>query len=263
MDNTEELIALLQQCTAQISIPGESGTGFFVAPGLILTCAHVVGNIKSDRISVTIQWRDYKDIAKILYLLPAPYPDLALLELENTPSTHPCVFLHEEVRTNDNLYSYGYPKLYSGDPSTFVVEGVSDSPRLIKFKLGQVREGFSGAPVLNQRTGGVCGVMKLTLGENTLIGGRAVPTSIVLDRFPELVALQRAFHLKDNRWKDYCSPQQHHEQINAFNYLIKKVNELKSVHNILHEIEIALAPLRMRISMLKNKKICRDKTLNS
>lgn len=33
---------LLQQCTVKITVPGGWGTGFFVASGLVLTCAHVV-----------------------------------------------------------------------------------------------------------------------------------------------------------------------------------------------------------------------------
>src|SRR5437870_4057273 len=146
MDSSEKLFALLQGCTVRLSILGESGTGFFVAPGFILTCAHVVGNVQSDGVSVTVEWERQTYTEKILRLLPEPYPDLALLKLEKAPSTHPCVFLHEAVQTHDNLYSYSYPKLYPhGDPSTFVVEGMSDSPRLIKFKLGDIRQGFSGA----------------------------------------------------------------------------------------------------------------------
>jgi hypothetical protein len=204
MDSSEELIALLKRCTARLSIPGESGTGFFVAPGLILTCAHVVGNVQSDRISVTVQWEGETYTAKILRLLPDPYPDLALLKLENAPLAHPCVFLHEAVRTDDNLYSFGYPKpRHNIDPSTFVFEGwEGDSPRLMKFKLGEARQGFSGAPLLNRRTGTVCGVMELTRGESTLMGGRGVPTSVVLEQFEELVALQKEFHDKDRHWYD-------------------------------------------------------------
>lgn len=210
MDSSEQLISLLQRCTARLSITNESGTGFFVAPGLILTCAHVVGNIESDKTAVMVQWNGQSYTAKIVRLFPEPYPDLALLKLENAPPVHPCVFLHEAVRTDDNLYSYGYTKLYpTGEPSTYVFEGLAgDSSRLMKFKFGEVRQGFSGAPLLNLQTGGVCGVMKLTRGESTLMGGRGIPTSVVLEQFPELGAMQKEFHQKDSRWYDYLSQQQ-------------------------------------------------------
>ena len=43
---------LLEQCTLRVSVPGGHGTGFFVAPQLILTCAHVVKSDNSKKIHV-------------------------------------------------------------------------------------------------------------------------------------------------------------------------------------------------------------------
>lgn len=39
---------LLQRCTVKLRVPGQMGwgTGFFVAPGWILTCAHVVKSVQ-------------------------------------------------------------------------------------------------------------------------------------------------------------------------------------------------------------------------
>lgn len=265
MDSSKELIDLLNRCTLPLSILDEksakaelSGTGFFVAPGLILTCTHVVKKAhQSDGFSVKAEWEGKPYTLKIHCLLPDP-PDLALLKLENAPSAHPCVFLHEAVLPDDDVYSYGYPKSYpNGDPSTFVIEGMSDSPRLIKLKLGEARQGFSGAPLLNHRIGGVCGVIKLTRGENTLMGGRAIPTDVVLERFPELVAEQEKFHQKDSRWHDWRSPQQYREQIDVVKRIMKKVSELKTVHHMLHEVEAALAPFNKQISLLKYTKLQR------
>lgn len=49
----------LQQCTVQLVVPGKSlGTGFFVAPGLILTCAHVVQVAQEQNLSVEVQTWD-------------------------------------------------------------------------------------------------------------------------------------------------------------------------------------------------------------
>jgi len=77
-----------------------------------------------------------------------------------------------------------------------------DSTQFMKFKFGEARPGFSGAPLLNRRTGAVCGVMVLTRGESTLMGGRGIPTSVVLEQFKELVTLQKEFHSKDRQWYD-------------------------------------------------------------
>jgi hypothetical protein len=53
---TQRLEELLQCCTIKITILSQIGwgTGFFVAPGLILTCAHVV---KALDVGVTAQIR--------------------------------------------------------------------------------------------------------------------------------------------------------------------------------------------------------------
>lgn len=203
MDRSDQLISLLERCTVRLTTPSTSGTGFFVAPGLILTCAHVVENSQSNQTTVTVEWGGRTYYAKILRSLPS-YPDLALLKSEDAPATYPCVFLHEAVKKRDEVYSYGYTKDYpQGEPATFKVEGETGDPvKLLTFKLGQAKEGFSGAPIYNFRTGCVCGVMSITKGQNTLLGGRGIPTSVVLERFGELETLQKEFHNKDHHWYD-------------------------------------------------------------
>ncbi len=55
------------------------------------------------------------------------------------------------------------PYSVNNRPATFHCEGFTgDEPGLIKFALRQVRPGMSGAPLLNQRTGKVCGIVKFT-----------------------------------------------------------------------------------------------------
>ena len=210
MDQSEQLIPLFESCTARISVESVRGTGFFVAPQFLLTCAHVVENVQNATSSVMVQWKGKSYTANIVHLSPTSYPDLALLKVENIPSNHPCVFLHKAVSIDDPLYSYGYSKIYpQGEPSSFQFEGMTgDTSPLMKFKFGESRQGFSGSPLLNRRTGGVCGVMKLTRGENSLLGGRGVPVSTVLDQLSELIDLQKEFHQNDSRWFDSLSLQQ-------------------------------------------------------
>ncbi|MGH2510889.1 MAG: hypothetical protein ACRDHZ_26290, partial [Ktedonobacteraceae bacterium] len=139
---------------------------------------------------------------------PDPYPDLALLKLEDAPPSHPCVLLHqEEAWIDDDIYGYGYSDLYpNGEPSSFKFEGITGTPAiLMKFKAGEVRQGLSGGPLLNRRTGGVCGVMKLTRGVSSLMGGRGISASIVYEQFPELFSLQQDFHRRDSRWYDFLT----------------------------------------------------------
>ncbi|MBE9129375.1 MULTISPECIES: HEAT repeat domain-containing protein [unclassified Coleofasciculus] len=200
-----QLEELLQQCTVKLTLPGGWGTGFFVAPEWILTCAHVVQEVKGE--PVRVRWQKQENWAKgvVERSLPEPY-DLALLRVTPPADANPpCVYLDVTIQSRDSLYLFGYPDqdFPNGCPVTFNCEGLTgDEPALIKFKLGQVRPGMSGAPLLNQRTGKVCGIVKFTRDRSFDLGGGAVPTRVILEQFPELVEQQRSFHQYDQRWSN-------------------------------------------------------------
>src|SRR5262249_39804377 len=91
-----------ERCLVQVLVGGEhSGTGFFVGPGKVLTCAHVVD---PDR-QVRVVWEEGRPAsAQILRRLPEqgagnpyPYPDLCLLQVPL--QDHPCVRLDEQEPT--------------------------------------------------------------------------------------------------------------------------------------------------------------------
>ncbi|MBD3886066.1 HEAT repeat domain-containing protein [Phormidium tenue FACHB-886] len=205
-----QLEDLLQQCTVKLSLPGQIGwgTGFFVGPELILTCAHVVRAAKEQAVKVRWQRRELEAVAE--QSLPDPY-DLALLRVALPASANPpCVYLGEEIFSRDPLYLFGYPDqdFPNGCPVTFNCEGLTgDAPTLIKFTLGQVRPGMSGAPLLNQRTGKVCGIVKFTRDRSIDLGGGAIPTYAIVEQFPQLQELQRKFHENDRRWSDLVTKQ--------------------------------------------------------
>jgi Trypsin-like peptidase domain/NB-ARC domain len=195
----QSLVELLQRCTVKLSSPGLGhGTGFFVAPGLILTCAHVVRESEGRQIQVC--WQSQSDFAIAAVERSLPEFDIALLRFTPPPNSQlPCVYLDEAVRPGDELYIFGYPDVGfpNGCPVTFTCEGFTgDNPPFLKFKLGQARPGVSGSPLLNQRTGKVCGIVKFRID----LGGGAVPTTVVLSQFSELAQLQKEFHEQDKRW---------------------------------------------------------------
>jgi hypothetical protein len=185
---------LLKQCTVRLSVIGAGGhgTGFFVAPGLILTCAHVVKGAQSQQINV---WWQNKNYTAVIESLPEDTEkvDLALLRLTLPDLNHPCLQLDKSVQLRDSLYSFGYTDEYSnGDPATFECEGLNgDEPPLLKFKAGQVRPGLSGSPLLNERTGKVCGIVKRSRDRSSDLGGRAVPTKVIFEQFPEVAEQQK------------------------------------------------------------------------
>ena len=117
MKPSQDLDDLLRRCTVRLRIPQyESlGTSFFVAPGRILTCAHVVETAQMQPVPIEIDCGGQTYQGRIVVFLAKPYPDLALLQCDALPD-HPCVYLHADIALHDSLYSYGYTDQYpNGD----------------------------------------------------------------------------------------------------------------------------------------------------
>ena len=191
----------LQRCTVRLNVASSQGTGFFVAPNSILTCAHVVESAKDNPVQVFWKAGNKNYTAKVTQLCKYPL-DLALLRLYEDCLDHPCVELDDtEPKTNDDLYIFGYPKNsevdYSlGDSASFKYEGISFKENIILYKLkqGQVISGFSGSPLLNLLTGKVCGIVHLSRDEGNDLGGRAVSAQVIVKQFPEIALLNQQFH---------------------------------------------------------------------
>ncbi|MEH2272662.1 MAG: serine protease [Nostoc sp.] len=207
----QPLFELLQQCVVRLQLPDKLGTGFFVAPGLILTCAHVVSQSAGQ--SVNVYWEHQKETYTAVLdkqqSVDVEKIDLALLKLNGIVPSHSCVYLDTLAETGNKLYSYGYAdrgelregKVPNGEPVSFELEGrTGDDPPLLKFKQGQARPGLSGSPLLNQQTGKVCGVVKTTFNRDLDLGGLAISTKDVLSVFPHLLAVQEQFHKNNTDW---------------------------------------------------------------
>lgn len=202
-----QLEDLLQQCTVKLTLPrGGWGTGFFVAPGLILTCAHVVRQAQEEQIEVFWPLQDmtlYSSIQKIFD--DGKTLDIASLVLSEPWPSHPCVLLDAaHVAIGQELYSYGYLKSYlNAGPVSPINEGLTgDIPPLLKFKEAQIEGGLSGGALINLSTGKACGMVKETRGSTSAAGGGAIPTHVILEQLPELRELQQEFHRGDRRWVD-------------------------------------------------------------
>lgn len=205
------LYDLLPHCTVRILCGRETGTGFFVGPGVMLTGAHVVKPAQQGA-NLTVTWKPGAGTdtqvfsAEVTDFLAEPYPSLALLRADLSP--HPCVYLDESVELleivspGDRLFSYGYPDDYSnGDSALPTYEGPADNDGvLLKLMGAQIRPSFSGAPLLNPRTGRVCGIIQLSRDRSSALGGRTAPTTTVLAQLPRLKALQHQTHEQETTW---------------------------------------------------------------
>jgi WD40 repeat protein len=210
-DPNSDLTRLLESCTVTLSCGGKEGTGFFVGPGLALTCAHVVNRAAEGK-ELAIGWGRKQYTGSLVQMFPTPYPtagdvfpDVALVKVEI--AEHPCVLLDSEFQARDPLYSFGYSgERPGGESLTGDCEGSANYQRanpdaeLIKFKDTQVLPGISGSPLLNQRTGAVCGIVKRTRGDGSPMGGTAVRIARVFELLPELEKQNRDFHSQSDSW---------------------------------------------------------------
>ncbi|WP_073069742.1 S1 family peptidase [Phormidesmis priestleyi] len=201
----QSIYELFQDCTVRIKTSREKGTGFFVAPGKILTCNHVLEVAKDNEIE--IYWKDKKftaeDIEKI-DRVESKERDLALLTISHME--HPCAYLDREADPHDQLYSYGFPD-EGGFSISPTCEGKSKHGQFLTIKHESIRHGLSGAPLLNRRTWKVCGIIKsrrkadLILNVLEVVGGQAIPTKVIFDQWIGLESEHDGFHYRDTRWR--------------------------------------------------------------
>jgi len=137
---------LLPRCTVRVDWRGRpSGTGFFVAPGRVVTCAHVIQpegpRSLVDPTDLTIFDFDFdgkrQAVEEVAEMWSDEDPDLAILKVA-AGTSHACVLLDSQVGGGDAMHSFGYPmdpdsrKLLDeyGSPTTFESEGRQGGARL-------------------------------------------------------------------------------------------------------------------------------------
>jgi hypothetical protein len=230
---------LLQECTVKILVLGKEGwgTGFFVAPSLVLTCAHVVETLSSTD-KTQIYWK-HKKIDGVQVIQRATEADLALLncpELSNIEV--PCVHLDDSFQPTDTLYTYGYSDSFpEGTSVTGECEGSAkeNGSKILVFKLAQIRPGLSGSPLLNFRTNKVCGIVKFTRDRAIDLGGGAIPTSVIFENFPQLMNLQEEYHQRHQQWSNFQTPLRNPENLPRSGVLdfVGRENDLAKLHRAL------------------------------
>ena len=210
-----DLLDLLEECTVRVTGPGH-GTAFFVAPGLALTCAHVVAfdqdavaphavqMLRRDGTSLTgsvdANWVfpiATKTSRSSASRRPATIP--ASCSARTPPWTTPCE--RTDFPTTRTTEGHAPTGSVAGSKVERSYPSWEAMRTFIKFTKTRVVGGFSGSPLLDLRTGVVIGVVTETLDDRIALGGWAIPTAFIAKRLPELLALNRAVHAANDRWE--------------------------------------------------------------
>ncbi|MEU6979852.1 MULTISPECIES: trypsin-like peptidase domain-containing protein [unclassified Streptomyces] len=177
--------ALVRPALVRIAAPGGGydphgdpywGTGFFIAPGWVLTCAHVVAKggsaVWRDEPAVGITWEGGETTGRVVLAKPRPatpeevparwdFPDLALVHVPDAQGAA-CVRLSERPPTTPSPISLHGWSHQTGEVRIRHAEGeahaVDGGALLLRWTLPV--EGVSGGPVVDLRRGAVIGLNK-------------------------------------------------------------------------------------------------------
>ncbi|MCZ4605395.1 NACHT domain-containing protein [Streptomyces sp. Lzd4kr] len=177
---------LLGRCTVEIFTQKFVfvGSGFFVLPNTVLTCAHVLANAGPDPVVV---WGEGQITTTDVMLEPNSdttgessyeFPDLGVVYLAGVPD-HPCVWLSDENPCGGKtLYARGFSAktLQEGIRQDGLrVQVVGPSGDFVRVSEDRIIPGLSGSPALDPCTGRIHGIVKATRHPGDSQGGWIVP----------------------------------------------------------------------------------------
>lgn len=208
---------LLRACTVRVLGGPMPGAGFFVAPGRVVTCVHVVG----DSENLVVRWErddlppvELPVIERIAILrsrgrpipdLDQDYPDIALLAVDD-PGGHPCVAVDLEWPSQEDSFQiFGYPREGGAillTPARLTYRGTHGTQPTVFMDLASdtIKPGMSGAAVLNLRPGAVCGIVVASKHIALPDGALVIPWSAVAADLAETLAENRLYHATDPVW---------------------------------------------------------------
>ncbi|GIM92005.1 VMAP-C domain-containing protein [Paractinoplanes toevensis] len=180
-----EAIRQLRRSLVRIdAADGTIGSGFWIGPDLVLTCAHV-----APRGQVEVVWQGNRLPGEVSEAAPAkaghpdepwPYPDLALITVPQA-TVHDCVWLSDQsIPIATPLFLLGHSSIYSADLKSHSANGSyagphGDDDELWRFTGDEIAPGMSGGPVLDLDRGAVCAVIKTSREVDSERGGLLVP----------------------------------------------------------------------------------------
>lgn len=196
------LLESLDGCTVEIHGGRFVGTGFFTAPGTVVSCAHVLRDAGA---TPRIVWGGRELTVSAVSLVPEEgpslpfygFPDLAAITVEEDPA-HPAVRLaQDDPLTGDELVARGYSRSTVEEGvqrDGLIVTVAGPSARFLRVKDDQIVRGLSGSPLVDPSTGLVRGIVKASRQVADDRGGWIVPVSAIRQYLPAEFAANRALH---------------------------------------------------------------------
>ena len=149
--------AVVKSTVSIVANNGNQGSGFYVAPNVIVTNWHVIAGA-SEAIAETPNTGQKVEVMGILAV--DREIDLVLLQVSGAAQT-PLRFARKEVEVGENIYAIGTPQGFSGTISDGLVSATRhvEDQRWLQISA-PISHGSSGCPVVN-RFGEVVGIATL------------------------------------------------------------------------------------------------------
>ncbi|MDO9020694.1 MAG: trypsin-like peptidase domain-containing protein [Deltaproteobacteria bacterium] len=135
------------------------GTGFFVSPGRVVTAAHVVAQAGATAVGDEVRLAGGPDGARAKLLAVDTGFDLALLETVAVPGRPTLLLGTHKTCDGHQWRSFAHPAQGPRWANGEVDGALADGRIQLRDRTSGVRGGFSGAPVYDQATRRVIGVM--------------------------------------------------------------------------------------------------------
>jgi uncharacterized protein YjbI with pentapeptide repeats len=208
---------LAEDCTVLIRLQPDGaylGSGFFVAPDLVMSCAHVVAGYEGVAAeSVTVEWHGLSLAGQVRAVLPErsgaklwPYPDLCVIQLDKATLEHPWVAFGDFDGIDDldvymaaygTLYGEGVPRL-EGKTGRLTGPVYMEGGRFWQLTGTELGPGNAGGPVVDLRSGYVCAVVKTSRSSGAM-GGLVIPVSAIRETLPS--TWRRNQDEENQRWR--------------------------------------------------------------
>jgi len=244
---TAGLLALLDDCLVRLDTGHGFGTGFFVTPGHVLSCAHVVAGAPEVRLWWNGEILPVNTVRTIPEQRGTSYfhdlPDLALLTTD--ARDHPWVALGEEPRPRTRVIARGFSldtpfpgmaldirPLDIAGPVTEPAGPVAE-PGCLNVAGGPIPEGMSGGPVVDEETGLVCGLVKASRGSDVALGGWVISVRALRRHLPELVT-ENAAH--PGPWRALLDPPQDPQSLGFYHRKLAELGIRRPEHETSPEL---------------------------